>query len=120
MLELVERRNLDPFIDTYGAEPRQYYRNARNHVDQQYLKSLEEVESRIGNLPTLPRMDIQPILGIIDAITWDTLDDQAWREIVEGVVDRVVVEGPGGDGRTFPYSQMACTTAWMFSEGAAS
>ena len=67
-----------------------------------YLKTLEEIESKISDLPTLHRMDIQPVLGIINTITWETLDDQAWREIVEGVVDRVVVEGPGGDGRTFP------------------
>ena len=69
-----------------------------------YLKTLEEIESKLSDLPTVPRMDIQPVLGIMDTITWDTLDDQAWREIIEGVVDRVVVEGSGGDGRTFPSS----------------
>ena len=58
----------------------------------EYLKTLEELESQIGTLPPLPRVDIQPILGIIDAITWDALDDQAWREIIEGMVDRIVIE----------------------------
>ena len=48
--------------------------------------------------------DLTHLFTIADSITVDTLDDQAWREIIEGIVDRVVIEGASGDGRKSPAS----------------
>ena len=64
MLELVEPLNLDPFIYTYGAEPRLYYRNARNHGAQHYLKSLEG-DGRLRQVETFEFVEDESIAGFL-------------------------------------------------------
>ena len=48
--------------------------------------------------------DLTHLFAVADSITVDSLDDGAWREIIEGVVDRIVIEGASGDGRKAPAS----------------
>ena len=55
-----------------------------------------------ASTPTPVAPDLTHLFAVADSITVDSLDDEAWREIIEGVVDRIVIEGAGGDGRTFP------------------
>jgi len=64
MLELVRPLNLDPFIYTYGADPRLYYRNAVNHGAQHYLKSLEG-DGRLRQVETFEFLEDESIAGFL-------------------------------------------------------
>lgn len=64
MLELVAPLKLDPFIYTYGAQPRLYYRNASNPGAQHYLKSLEG-DGRLRQVETFEFVDDESIAGFL-------------------------------------------------------
>jgi hypothetical protein len=52
--------------------------------------------------------DMEQFFALADALEGDPPDDQEWREIIEGLVDKVVIEG-SGDGRK---SQATIKVIW--------
>ncbi len=40
--------------------------------------------------PVLP--DLDPLFTIVDTITWENLDDEAWRELLETLVTKVILK----------------------------
>jgi site-specific DNA recombinase len=76
---------------------------------EQYAKLRAEYEPQIGELkkqlaerPHLALPNVEQVLAIADTITLDSLDDLAWRDIIEGMVDRIVIERAEGDGKKTP------------------
>jgi hypothetical protein len=67
------------------------------------MTQLEEIKTKLEERPTVITPDLKQLFAISESITVDTLDDQAWRDIIEGMVDRIVIEGTG-DGRKSPPS----------------
>lgn len=66
------------------------------------LGQLEEIKAHLSDIPKAAAPDIDNLIAIAETIAVGDLDDQAWREIVENMVDRIVIEGTGGDGRKAP------------------
>lgn len=73
-----------------------------------YLPKRDEILGQIANInaamtaqPKAAAVDLDQLFAIADAISVADLDDQSWREIVEGMVDRVIIDGVGG-GRENP------------------
>ena len=76
---------------------------------ERYLMRRDEITAHIQELraqvPEPPRQtlpDIEQLFSIAETIALEDLDDQAWREVIEGMVDRIVIEGTKGDGRKSP------------------
>jgi site-specific DNA recombinase len=65
------------------------------------LAQLAEIKEVLAIQPKVVNIDLDQLFAVADAITVDTLDDQAWRDIIEGIVDRIIIEGTG-DGRKSP------------------
>ena len=50
----------------------------------------------MGKLEAPPPMpDLSPILNVLETVTWEALDDEAWREVAALLVERVDVFGLG-------------------------
>ena len=74
-----------------------------------YLIRRDEIKTQMkevrGQLPEPTQLvlpDIDQFFALADALEGEPPDDQEWREIVEGMVGRIVVEGAEGDGRKAP------------------
>jgi site-specific DNA recombinase len=65
------------------------------------LDQLEEIKGQLAERPTSIAPDLKQLFAIADAITVETLDDEAWRDIVEEMIDRIIIAGTG-DGRKSP------------------
>lgn len=65
------------------------------------LGQLAEIKEALAIRPRAAMPDLDQLFAIAESIAIETLDDLAWREIIEGMVDRVTVEGDG-DGRKNP------------------
>ena len=52
-----------------------------------------------ASTPTPVAPDLTHLFAVADSITVDSLDNEAWREIIEGMVGRIIIEGSSGDGR---------------------
>ena len=66
---------------------------------EEILAKLQEIHASRASNPVPVAPDLTQLFAVADSITVDTLDDVAWREIIEGVVDRIVIEGASGDGK---------------------
>jgi site-specific DNA recombinase len=82
----------DSYLD--GDIGKDRYLTRRDEI----LTQLAEIKEALAIQPKAVTLDLNQLFDIADAITADTLDDQAWRDIIEGMVERVIVEGTG-DGR---------------------
>ncbi|HZA21039.1 MAG TPA: recombinase zinc beta ribbon domain-containing protein, partial [Dehalococcoidia bacterium] len=85
----------DSFLD--GDITRDRYLTRRDEITAQ----LEDVRSQLAARPHLALPVTDQLFAIAESITVDTLDDQVWRDIIEGIVDRIVIDG-AGDGRKSP------------------
>ena len=65
------------------------------------MGQMADIKSAMAAQPKTATVDLDQLFAIAGALGVDTLDDQAWREIVENMVDRVTIEGEG-DGRKTP------------------
>ena len=65
-----------------------------------------EIQEQLATKPHLVSPDIDQVFAIAESITLDALDDQAWRDIIEAMVDRIVIDRRLGDtdGRIAPAS----------------
>jgi hypothetical protein len=61
----------------------------------QILAELAEIQEGLATRlqPAMP--DLDELFAIADTITVENLDDEAWRDIIEGMVEKVVIEGTG-------------------------
>ncbi len=66
------------------------------------MAQLKEIQKDLTTKPPPVLPDIDRVLSIAESITMEDLDDQAWRDIIEAMVDRIVIEGAAGDGRKAP------------------
>jgi site-specific DNA recombinase len=85
----------DSYLD--GDIGKDRYLTRRDEI----LTQLAEIKEALAIQPKAVNVDLDQLFAIADAITVETLDDQAWRDIIEGMVDRVIIEGTG-DGRKSP------------------
>jgi site-specific DNA recombinase len=76
----------DDYLDRTISKER--YLKRRDEI----LAQLEEIRGQLAAKPHLALPDVEQVLAIADTITLDTLDDLAWRDIIEGMVDRIVIE----------------------------
>jgi site-specific DNA recombinase len=85
----------DSFLD--GDLSRDRYLTRRDEI----MGQLEEVRAQLAERPHLALPDMEQIFAIVDALGAEPPDDLEWREIVEGMVERVVIEGErgGSNGR---------------------
>jgi site-specific DNA recombinase len=77
----------DDYLDRTISKER--YLKRRGEI----MAQLEEIRGQLAAKPHLALPDVEQVLAIADTITLDTLDDQAWRDIVESMVGRIVIEG---------------------------
>ena len=73
-------------------------------------KLIQQAKAHLDNLPKVEQVDLDQLFAVADSVTTvegavtvngEPLDNQAWREIVGGLVDRVTIDG-SGDGRKNP------------------
>jgi site-specific DNA recombinase len=85
----------DKYLD--GDLSRDRYLTRRDEI----ITQLEEVRGQLETRPHVDLPDLEQIFAIADALEGEPLDDLEWRDMVEGMVDRVVIEGErsGGQGR---------------------
>jgi site-specific DNA recombinase len=85
----------DSYLD--GDLSRDRYLTRRDEI----MAQLEEVRAQLVARRHLALPDMEQIFALADALDGEPPDDQEWREIVEGIVDRVVIEGErsGSQGR---------------------
>jgi site-specific DNA recombinase len=97
-LERLEAR-LSSLEDAYldGDIVKDRYRARRDELTSQ----INELQAQLAAKPRLVLPDLEQFFALADALEGDPPDDQEWREIIEGLVDRVVIEG-SGDGRKSP------------------
>ena len=55
------------------------------------LGDLREAEQQLSAFPKLAPPDLDPVFSILDNTTWEDLDSDAWRDIMELLVDRVLL-----------------------------
>ncbi len=62
-------------------------------LEEEEATALHSIEAELSTLekPVIP--DLAPIMEMLSALTWDSLDDQGWREAVSLLVERVDVLG---------------------------
>ena len=77
----------DSYLDNDLSRDR--YLTRRDEI----IAQLEEVKGQLAERPTTITPDLKQLFAIADAITVDSLDDQAWRELIEGMVSRIVIDG---------------------------
>jgi site-specific DNA recombinase len=80
-----------------GEMSREQYAKLR----AEYEPQIKELQAQLAARPRLALPDIDQFFAIADALDGEPPDDQEWRDIVEGMVDRVVIEGErsGSQGR---------------------
>jgi site-specific DNA recombinase len=57
------------------------------------MAQLEEIRKQLAAKPHLALPDVQQLFELGDALAGEPPDDQEWRKIAEGVVDRIVIDG---------------------------
>jgi site-specific DNA recombinase len=57
------------------------------------LPRLKELQAQLAARPHLALPDMEQFFAMADALEGQPPDDQEWREIIEGMVDRIVIEG---------------------------
>jgi hypothetical protein len=55
------------------------------------LEDLRDAELQLSAFPKLAPPDLDPVFFILDTTIWEDLDSDAWRDILEVLVDRVVL-----------------------------
>ena len=65
------------------------------------LGQMNDIKAATAAQPKNVTVDLDQLFAIAGTLSVETLDDQAWREILENLVDQVIVEGEG-DGRKDP------------------
>lgn len=65
-------------------------------MEEEEATALRAIEAEMGKLETPPPPpDLAPVMDVLEAVTWDALDDEAWQEVVALLVERVEVAGLG-------------------------
>ena len=91
-LSRLEDRYLDEDLS------RERYLIRRDEITAQ----LQEIQKDLATRPQLASPDIDQLFALADVLEGEPPDDQEWREIIEAMVDRVVIEGAVGEGRKTP------------------
>ena len=86
----------DSFLD--GDLNKERYKPRRDEI----LLQLEQINETLAAQPIIPTPDLTPVFTLAESISIEDLDAESWREIVENMVDRIVIEGTGGDDRKIP------------------
>ena len=66
------------------------------------LAQLVEVNANLASVPKVVAPNIDGLIAIAETIAVEDLDDQAWREIVEDMVEKIVVSSGEGDDPKAP------------------
>jgi site-specific DNA recombinase len=89
-LERLEAR-LSSLEDAYldGDITKDRYRARRDELTSQ----IKELESQLAARPHLALPDTEQLFALADALQGEALDDLEWRQVVEGTLDRVIING---------------------------
>ncbi len=61
-------------------------------LEEEEATAIRAIEQEMGKLEAPPPVpDLSPVMDVLEAVTWDALDDEAWREVVALLVERVDV-----------------------------
>jgi hypothetical protein len=62
-----------------------------------YISKRDEIMAELASLkpvqPQAPAPDLDSLFALADALEGEPPDNQEWREIIEGMVDRVIIQG---------------------------
>ena len=78
-----------------GEMPRERFIQRRDEV----LPEIEELRGQLSDRPKPVLPDLDQLFAIAERLTVADLDDEAWRDIVGAMINRVVIEGTESDGR---------------------
>jgi DNA invertase Pin-like site-specific DNA recombinase len=104
-LERLETRlsNLeDEYLDRTISKERYMVRR------DEFLGEMAGVNAALAHQPKAHHVDIDQLCALADSITLNDLDAEAWRDIVEAMVDKVIITGAGGGKR----GQAVVTVFW--------
>lgn len=62
-------------------------------LEEEEATAIKAVEAELTKLETPPPPDLTPVIKVLESLGWDTLDDEAWREVVALLMERVDVLG---------------------------
>jgi hypothetical protein len=57
----------------------------------QILAELQKIDQSLSQVAAATRPEYDGLFSFLDGITWDDLDEEGWREMLESLVDRVVI-----------------------------
>jgi DNA invertase Pin-like site-specific DNA recombinase len=77
----------DAYLD--GDIPRERYLVKRDEI----MGQLQEVQAQLAAKPHLALPDMDQLFALANALEGEPPDDLEWRDIIEGTVDRIVIEG---------------------------
>ena len=58
-------------------------------LEEEEATALRSIEAELSTLDKPVTPDLAPILEMLAALTWNSLDDQGWREAATLLVDRM-------------------------------
>ena len=65
-------------------------------LEEEEATALHAIERELSKQEAPPPTpDLAPILDVLETLTWDSLDDEAWREVIALLMERVDVLGRG-------------------------
>jgi site-specific DNA recombinase len=59
----------------------------------EYEPQIEDLQAQLAARPHLVVPDMEAFFAIADALEGEPPDDQEWRDIIEGMVEKVIIEG---------------------------
>ena len=91
---------LTQWEDLYGdgEMPRERFIQRRDEVFPQ----IEELRAQLAAQPQVVMPNLDQLFAFAENLTVADLDNEAWRQIIQGLVYRVVIEGAEDDGRKAP------------------
>ena len=65
-------------------------------MEEDEATAIKAIEAEMGKLKAPPPApDLTPILDVLETLTWDSLDAEAWQEVIALMMERVDVLGRG-------------------------
>ncbi len=98
-----QRENLDAALGRHQTARKKLARRVMaatipeavyRELEEEEATAVHALEAELAKLETpIPPPDLGPIMDVLEGLTWDKLDDTAWREVAILLIEKVSVSG---------------------------